>query len=111
LVEVHKVSEKEIAMHKFMCAHTLPAGGFAFKDICELADALQHESHVRGYRSFLNLTDGKALCVLEAADREAIASWFEEKGIPYDYIVPVELEGEYGTIRDLKEEPVMAGSA
>ncbi len=40
-----------------------------------------------------------------------LAAWFQEKGIPYDYIVPVELEGEYGTIQDLREEHVMAGSA
>lgn len=98
-------------MHKFMCGHTFPAGGFAFKDICGVADALQHELHLRGYRSFFNLADGKGLCVLEADDRDMLATWFQEKGIPYDYIVPVELEGEYGTIQDLREEHVMAGSA
>ena len=98
-------------MRKFMCVHTLPAGGFAYKDICGVADALQHESHLRGYRSFFNLSDGKGLCVLEADDRETLANWFHDKEIPYDYILPVELEGEYGTIRDLREEPVLAGSA
>ncbi len=98
-------------MHKFMCLHTLPAGGFTFKDICGVADALQHDPHVRGYRSFFNLTDGKGFCVLEAEDRETIVNWFQENQIPYDEILPVELEGEYGTIRDLSEEPVMAGSA
>jgi hypothetical protein len=98
-------------MQKFMCSHTLPAGGFAFKDICEVADALQHEPHIRGYRSFFNLTDGKALCVLEADDRETLATWFHEKGIPYDDILPVELEGEYGTIQDLREETVTVGIA
>ena len=94
-------------MRPFMCLHTLPAGGFAFKDICGLADALQHTPHIRGYRSFFNLAEGKALCVLEADDRESLATWFQEKGIPYDYILPVELEGEYGTIRDLREEPAL----
>jgi len=98
-------------MRKFMCLHTLPADGFAFKDICEVADALQRDPHIRGYRSFFNLTDSKAFCVLEADDCETLAAWFHEKGIPYDCILPVELEGEYGTIRDLREEPVMAGSA
>ncbi len=98
-------------MHKFMCFHTLPAGGFAFKDICGVADSLQHDPHVRGYRSFFNLTDGKGFCVLEAEDRETLANWFQENRIPYDEILPVELEGEYGTIQDLREEPVMAGGA
>lgn len=96
-------------MQKFMCGHTFPEGGFSFKEICEVADALQHESHLRGYRSFMNLSERKATCVLEADDRETLVNWFEAKGIPYDYILPVELEGEYGTVRDLREEPAMAG--
>jgi hypothetical protein len=98
-------------MQKYMCLHSLPAGGMAFKDICEIADSLQHESHLQGYRSFFNLTEGKALCVLEADDRDTLATWFHEKGIPFDYILPVELEGEHGTIHDRREEPAMVGSA
>jgi hypothetical protein len=98
-------------MSKYMCGHTFPAGGFEVKDICGVADALQHEEHLRGYRSFFNLTQGKALCVLEADSGETLAAWFREKGIPYDYIVPVELEGEFGAIHDLKEEPAVSGTA
>jgi hypothetical protein len=95
-------------MQKFMCAHSLPAG-MQYKDICGVADALQHESHLRGYKSFFNLGESKAVCVLEAEDRETLANWFHEKGIPFDYILPVELEGERGTITDLREEPVLVG--
>jgi hypothetical protein len=98
-------------MQKFMCLHTLPEGSFSFESICQVTDSLQHESRVRGYRSFFNLSEGKALCVLEADDRETIAAWFREKGIPYDSILPVELEGEQGSIHDLRAEPVMAGGA
>ena len=95
-------------MQKFICSHTFPMGKLGLKDVCQVSDALQHELHIRGYRSFFNLGEGKAVCVLEANDRETVVTWFQQNGIPYDYILPVELEGEYGTIRDLREEPVMA---
>ncbi|MHB1033669.1 MAG: nickel-binding protein [Pirellulales bacterium] len=98
-------------MHKFICSHTFPVGEWDLGNVCQIADTLQHEDHIRGYRSFFSLGEGKAVCVLEANDRETIATWFKEKGIPYDYILPVELEGEYGLIRDLREEPVMAQTA
>ena len=29
--------------------------------------------------------------------------------IPFDYIVPVEFEGERGVMEDLREQPAMAG--
>jgi hypothetical protein len=64
-----------------------------------------------GYRSFVNLSEGKICCILEADDREAVATWFKKMGVPYDDIVPVELEGERGTIEDLREQPALAGLA
>ena len=97
-------------MQKFLCSHTFPVGKLALEDVCQVADALQHELHIRGYRSFFNLGEGKAVCVLEANDRETLATWFQKDNIPCDYILPVELEGEYGTIRDLRKEPVMASA-
>ena len=30
------------------------------------------------YRSFVNLSEGKAVCFLEAPDKEAVAAWFEK---------------------------------
>ncbi len=38
----------------------------------------QQDSVVRGYRSFVNLSEGKAVCVLEAPDMETVAAWFEK---------------------------------
>ncbi len=96
-------------MRKFMGTHTLPAGAMTRDQICEVAEAAQHDDTVRGYRSFINLSEGKACCVLEAEDRQAIAAWFEKMGLPYDAIVEVEYEGDRGEIHDLKEEPAVAG--
>ncbi len=95
-------------MHKFLCTHTFPADSLTQEQLCQVAEASQHELDVRGYRSFFNLTEGKVWCVLEAKDREVIIAWFQKMGLPYDSIVPVELEGERGTIEDLRLQPAMA---
>lgn len=91
-------------MQKFLCVHTLPAGALTYEQVCQVAEAAQHDSHVRGYRSFINLSEGKLCCVLEASDRETVAEWFGKMQIPYDSIAPVELEGDRGDMRDLRKE-------
>lgn len=77
------------------------------EQICQVSETSQHESHLKGYHSFFNLTEGKAWCVLEADDREALAAWFDKMGVPYDSIEVVELEGERGTIEDLRRQPAL----
>ncbi len=94
-------------MRKFFCTHTFPQGALTQEQICQVSEASQHEFHVKGYRSFFNLTEGKAWCVLEADDREALAAWFDKMGVPYDSIEVVELEGERGTIEDLRQQPAL----
>ncbi len=98
-------------MRKFLCTHTLPAGSITPEQACQIAEAAQHDPNVRGYRSFINLSEGKVVCVIEAHDREAVASWFHKMDIPYDTIVPVEFEGERGMIHDLRHEAVPVGAA
>jgi hypothetical protein len=98
-------------MRKFLCTHTLPPGAMNYEQICQLGEAAQHDPHVRGYRSFVNASEGKACCILEANDREEIADWFQTMQVPFDSIVPVEFEGERGTIEDLRQQPVMAGES
>jgi hypothetical protein len=94
----------EVAMQKFMCTHTLPPHGLTIEQVREFARAAQEDPVVRGYRSFLNLSEGKVLCVIEAPDKQALSTWFQRMGLPVDTISPVELEGERGTI--FEEMPV-----
>jgi hypothetical protein len=101
-------NREEIAMHKFLCTHTFSGGSPTHEQICQIAEESQHEDHVRGYRSFFNLTEGKAWCVVEATDRDSLVDWFKKMKIPYDSILPVELEGERGVIHEVTPEPAMA---
>ncbi|HOB73768.1 MAG TPA: DUF4242 domain-containing protein [Phycisphaerae bacterium] len=86
-------------MPKFMGVHTFPQGAFSREQLNQLAAAAQQDPAVRGYRSFVNLSEGKAVCIMEAADQKAVEDWFTRMGMPCDCLVPVELEGERGEIR------------
>jgi hypothetical protein len=87
-------------MPKFMGIHSLPPGGFTREQVTQLAEAGQQDPVVRGYRSFVNLSEGKAVCIMEAPNQEAVAAWFQKMGLPTESITQVELEGECGVIQD-----------
>ena len=88
-------------MPKFMGIHTMPPGGFTREQVNQFAQAAQQDPVVQGYRSFMNLSEGKAMCVFEAPNKEALATWFQKMGMPYDSITRVELEGDRGVIEEV----------
>ena len=55
-------------MQKFMSCHTMPAGALKREQVNQLAAAAQGDTVVRPYRSFLNLSQGKVCCIMEAAE-------------------------------------------
>ena len=85
-------------MAKFMCTHTLPPGQLTKNKLEQFAQAAQQDPVVKGYRSFVNLAEGKAVCVMEAPSKDAVSAWFTKMGMPFDDITKVELEGERGDI-------------
>jgi hypothetical protein len=95
-------------MAKFMGIHTFPKNAFSHDQVCKLADAAQHDPAVKGYRSFLNLAEGKAVCVMEAKDKDAVVGWFKKMGMPTDLVVEVEMEGDCGNMQELKHEAMTA---
>ena len=89
--------ERDI-MAKFMCTHTIPPGKFSADQLRQFAQAAQQDPTVKGYRSFANLAEGKAVCIMEAPGKDAVAAWFAKMGMPFDSITKVELEGDRGNI-------------
>jgi hypothetical protein len=83
-----------------MSSHTVPAGAFKREQVNQLAQAAQNDPVVRPYRSFLNLSEGKVICIMEAPDKAALAAWFQKMKMPCDYITPVELEGDRGVVKE-----------
>jgi len=86
-------------MPKFMSSHSVPAGSMKRQQVDQLATAAQNDPVVKPYRSFLNLAEGKIMCVMEAPSKDALASWFKKMNVPCDQITPVELEGECGSFK------------
>jgi hypothetical protein len=86
-------------MAKFMSAHTMPAGALKREQVDQMAQAAQNDKTVRPYRSFLNLSEGRVFCVMEAPSKEDLAGWFKKMKMPCDFITPVELEGEKGVVK------------
>ena len=87
-------------MPKFMSSHTVPAGALTREQINQIAKAAQNDPTVQPYRSFLNLSQGKIVCVMEAPDEGALAKWFQKMQMPCESIPPVELEGDLGIVRE-----------
>ena len=87
-------------MPKFMSAHTVPPGSIQREQIDQMAQAAQQDGTVRPYRSFMSLASGHVMCVMEAPDEQSLAAWFEKMQMPVDFIAPVELEGDRGSVHD-----------
>jgi hypothetical protein len=86
-------------MAKFMCTHTVPPGQISADQLQQFAQAAQQDPTIKGYRSFANLAEGKAICVMEGPSRDAIAAWFTRMGMPFDSITRVEMEGDRGSVQ------------
>ena len=87
-------------MAKFMSSHTMPAGALKREQVNQLAQAAEKDTTVRPYRSFLNLSEGKVFCIMEAPSKEVLAAWFQKMQMPCDCITPVELEGERAVVKE-----------
>ena len=85
-------------MKKYMSSHTVPGGAISREQIDQIAQAAQQDPVVKPYKSFLNLSEGKIMCIMEAPDEAALAAWFGKMQMPCDSITAVEFEGECGVV-------------
>jgi len=60
-------------MPKFMSTHTMPPGGFTLEQLNQFSQAAQQDPLVRGYRSFISLSESKAPCIMETPRRYELA--------------------------------------
>jgi hypothetical protein len=80
---------------KYMVIHPLPKGT-TLSDIEKLAESAQTDARILGYRSFLNLSEGRGVCILEAPDRQSVVDWLTKNKLPFEAVLDVELEGYRG---------------
>ncbi len=88
---------------RYVVVHKMPAG-MTRDDFIRLQKESQGDPNIKGIRSFINLSESKGVCILDAPDKNALANWFKNKGVSYDSIFEVELESERGKLVDLPVE-------
>ena len=98
-------------MPRYMGLHTFPKNAFTYDQVCQLADAAQHDANVKGYRSFISPSQGKAVCIMDAADEQAVRDWFNQMNMPTDTVLEVEIEGDCGKMNALGHDQLAGASA
>jgi hypothetical protein len=93
---------------RFMCTHTVPPGAVTPDMMKQMAHAAQTDAKIKGVRSFANLSQGKAVCIMDAPDKAALVAWFGKMKMPFDAITPVEFEGDRGEVHQAAREHSMA---
>lgn len=97
-------------MPRFMGIHTFPKNAFSYDQVCQLSAAAQSDASVKGYRSFLNPAEGKAVCVLDAPNKQAVVDWFRKMNMPTDLVVEVTIEGDCGMMKQMNAQAVGASA-
>lgn len=88
-------------MARFMAIHSLPPHSVSREQAQEISDASQRDEKVHGVRSFINLSEGKVVCIMDANNQHDLEAWYQKMGLPYDLVCPVELEGDRGNVREM----------
>ena len=88
---------------KYLVIHPLPAG-LTEEALRDMAGQIKEQTNVRGYRSFLNLSEGKGACVFDAPDQRTLELFLADQGLSSDSIFQVEFEGQGTELTDLREK-------
>ena len=81
-------------MPRFIVIHPPKPGGMTLEEAKQIAVATQEDPNVKGCRAFLNLSEGKAVCIWEAPEAKALVEQLPQIELPFDSIICVEVEGE-----------------
>ena len=94
---------------RYLVIHPLEPG-LTRERVLEIEKAAQTDPDIKGYRSFLNLTEGRGVCLFDAPDRERLERWLDKHELKYDTIWPVEMEGKRGETVDIPTEVGVGGT-
>lgn len=95
-------------MKRFMVLHTIAPGALSLEKIQAIEGAMRLEPEIRDYRSFMNLSEGQLVCLIDAPDADSLGAWFRQAGVPFDRITEVEIEGDHGQFTNLLEQETIA---
>jgi hypothetical protein len=79
-------------MPRYFALHTV-GPNVVTREICEQAGAhAKAEEKIPSYRSFINMTEGHAACVIDAPSKEWLLAYFKTLNLPVNAIFEVEIE-------------------
>jgi hypothetical protein len=93
-----------------MCAHTFTPNSMTRQQVQQFAQATQQSDEVHGIQSFVNLSEGKAVCIIEAQDKNTLLGYFRKMGMPVDWVSQCQLQGQQGIVQEIQQQqPAAAG--
>lgn len=90
---------------QYLCIHTFGPGAITREQIEQFSQMAQQAEDIQGLKSYVNLTEGKAVCIFEAGTKSQLEKFFRQMGMPVDTICPIEIEGERGQMRGIGDAP------
>ena len=79
-------------MPRFFALHTV-GPNVVTREMVETAGAhAKAEKNIPSYRSFINMTEGHAACVIDAPSKQWLLAYFEQLKLPVNAIFEVEIE-------------------
>jgi nitroreductase len=86
-------------MLRWMSWHRVP--GLTAARVDELRARARHDPRVRLVRLFADVEGGQLMCVSEAATRDEVTHWFEERGLLPTELSQLQWEGDHASIHEI----------
>lgn len=85
---------------RFMVVHKMEPK-LSRQQAADIQEATQKDEHVKGYRSFVNLTEGRAYCLYDAPTHDHLMERLKAMSLPFESITQIEFEGEAEKLWDV----------
>jgi len=85
---------------RFLVEHPMEAG-CTRESVEEMRRNATVDPDIKWYRTFLNLGEGRGVCLFDAPDRDRLIKWLGDNDMRYDRLYPIELEYAGGEIVEL----------
>ncbi len=79
-------------MPRYFALHTVGPNVVTREMVLQAGAHAKAEEKIPSYRSFINMTEGQAACVIDAPSKEWLLEYFKGLKLPVDVIFEVEIE-------------------
>jgi hypothetical protein len=87
-------------MPRFIAIHTVGPNVVTRQVVEESAAHAKRQREITSYRSFINMTEGRAACIIDAPGRAWLENYFNSIQLPFDSIFEVEIESLDGHVQE-----------